>query len=459
VAFPTRTLTKPLQEWLLTDTDDSTGARSEPFTGWGRVEVHPGTGIVHRGDDVLLVVPLSDGPLAQPTLELIRCCSLGPDPTGRRRLRQAAWLATRGDPDQIPSFALLIRSSREGVVVMAQGAVTITIHGGKELSFSGSDSLAWVERMVDLTYETLIVASSDPSPLTADMTVPLDLLAGTVPGGGVTLRREAALPGDRHAASPLAEVQEPARVLSRLPYGAAPMDRPVPSSGATPAHRPARSPEPGGDHPAAGRSETVLRRATLFRSVPLAHRPVADADARRQPLPVGSAATSTQRPQRAAVVIEGVVCPCGHFNEPEASSCEACGAAVDDTGRREARPRPPLGVLVTDEGSVYTVAGDYVIGREPQQAPAVRSGKALPLVMEDPEQSTSRVHAYLRLSGWKVLVSDGGSANGTFVSKGGSSGPWVAVPAEPGTRLLPGDRVRVGQRQMLFDRYPERLTP
>ena len=365
---------------------------------------------------------------------------------------------TQSDPDQIPSFALLIRSSPEGLVVMVQGPVTITMHGGKERSFSGSDSLAWVERMVDLTYETLIVASSDASPLTADLTVPLDLLAGTVPGGGVTLRREAALPGNRNAASPRP------RSRSRLEFShACPMPPPrAPADaefGATPAHRPARSPEPGGDHPAAGRSETVLRRATRFRSVPLAHRPVADADARRHPLPVGSAPTSAQRPQPAAVVIEGVVCSCGHFNEPEASSCEACGAAVDESGRREARPRPPLGVLVTDEGSVYTVAGDYVIGREPQQAPAVRSGKALPLVMEDPEQSTSRVHAYLRLSGWKVLVSDGGSANGTFVSKGGSSGPWVAVPAEPGTRLLPGDRVRVGQRQLLFDRYPERLTP
>ena len=58
----------------MTDTDDSTGALSEPSTAWGRVEVHPGTGIVHRGDDVLLVVPVSDAPLAQPTLELIRCC-------------------------------------------------------------------------------------------------------------------------------------------------------------------------------------------------------------------------------------------------------------------------------------------------------------------------------------------------------------------------------------------------
>jgi|GEM_PF-2954605 len=443
----------------MTDTDDSTEARREPPAAWGRVEVHPGTGIVHRGEDVLLVVPGLDAPPAQPTLDLIRCCSLGPDPTGTRRVRQAAWLVAQLDRDQIPSFALLIRSSQGGLAVLVQGAVTITMHGGKELSFGGSGSIASVERMIEPTYETLTVASSDAAPLTAHRTVPLDLLAGTVPGGGVTLRRQAAEPADGTATSPRAEIQEPARVIPRLPYAAAPVRRSTPSSGATPEHRPAHGPELVGDQAAAGRAETVLRRATRFRSVSLANRPVADAAARRNPLPVGGTPSSAQRPPPAAVMLEGVVGPCGHFNEPEASSCEACGSPVDAGSRREVRARPPLGILVTDEGSVYPVTGDYVIGREPQQAPAVRSGQALPLVLKDPEQSTSRVHAHLRLSGWKVLVSDGGSANGTFVRKGGSSGPWVTVPAEPGTRLRPGDRVRVGQRQLLFDRYPRRLTP
>ena len=58
-----------------------------------------------------------------------------------------------------------------------------------------------------------------------------------------------------------------------------------------------------------------------------------------------------------------------------------------------------------------------------------------------------------------VLLKDSGSANGTFLSRGGAAGPWTVVPREPGTPLRPGDRVRLGKRQLLFDRYHVRSTP
>jgi pSer/pThr/pTyr-binding forkhead associated (FHA) protein len=110
-------------------------------------------------------------------------------------------------------------------------------------------------------------------------------------------------------------------------------------------------------------------------------------------------------------------------------------------------------VLVTDEGAVYTVSTDYVIGRDPEHAPDVVAGRARALVLQDAENSTSRVHARLHLAGWEVLVTDSGSANGTFVSSGGPAGPWTAVHREPGTPLRPGDRIRLGKRQLLLDRY------
>ena len=79
-------------------------------------------------------------------------------------------------------------------------------------------------------------------------------------------------------------------------------------------------------------------------------------------------------------------------------------------------------------------------------------------MLRDAEHSTSRVHARLRLSGWDVLVADSGSANGTQVSRSGPTGPWEAVYREPGTPLHPGDRVRLGKRQLLFDRVQHAPT-
>ena len=123
------------------------------------------------------------------------------------------------------------------------------------------------------------------------------------------------------------------------------------------------------------------------------------------------------------------------------------------------RPRPPLGVLVTDGGTIYPVTGDFVIGREPERAPDVLAGRARPLPLRDAARSTSRVHAHLTLQGWQVLLRDDWSANGTFVSGHGAAGPWLPVAPQIPIRLAHGDRVRMGQRQLLFDTWRESVVP
>ena len=233
------------------------------------------------------------------------------------------------------------------------------------------------------------------------------------------------------------------------------------SPAAVPTPARARAPE-APPVPAVTTSQTVLRPAAPFRSVRLGARQRRDpTSGRRPPLPVGTGLSGTPAPPRPGEVemVEGVRCRNSHFNDPEAATCAACGVPLDTGAGRHQEPRPPLGVLVTDDGSVFTVTGDYVIGRDPGRAAAVLTGQARPLVLQDEEHSTSRVHARLCLSGWKVMVSDGGSANGTFVSRSGPAGPWTPVPAEPGERLYPGDRVRIGKRQLLFDCYHEPLRP
>jgi pSer/pThr/pTyr-binding forkhead associated (FHA) protein len=114
--------------------------------------------------------------------------------------------------------------------------------------------------------------------------------------------------------------------------------------------------------------------------------------------------------------------------------------------------RPPLGVLVVDDGTVLLLTGDVIIGREPGLAEEVTSGRAQPLQLRDETHSVSRVHAHVRLTGWEVTVVDSGSSNGTFLSSTGTAGPWVRV--EEPTPLAPGDRIRLGKRQLMFDRHP-----
>ena len=64
------------------------------------------------------------------------------------------------------------------------------------------------------------------------------------------------------------------------------------------------------------------------------------------------------------------------------------------------------------------------------------AGRARPLPLRDAARSTSRVHARLTVDGWKVLLSDDASANGTFLSRSGAAGPWLPVTAQIPVALL-----------------------
>ena len=490
-----------------------TTASSAPLD-WGAVEVRSGGGVVHRGPDVLLVVPMVTEGLTAAAEELIALCALTPDPTGRRRFRQAARLLADAEPEDVPGFVLMIATD-DHLAVLAHGAVTVSVTGAQDVSFSAAEALSWVERTIDRSFETLTVegtpANVEGAPAAEPaghgatagaLRLPLDLLAGTVPGGGATVRsrapgrppaKQGTEPAERGAAPP---EQEVARVLERPAYlpahGASVASARTGSTG-TAAVRAAPEPgQPAPDHARAsvagsvegatqgsaqgsaegsaegsapgsaeGRTEgrTVMRPTVAVKRVSLRPQDRVGARVRRAPLPRGAVAAPSPASGGPVVLIEGVTCPSGHLNESESATCGPCGARIDAAAPRVTRARPPLGVLVTDDGAVYTVTGDYVIGREPEQAPDVKAGTARALVLQDGEHSTSRVHARLELSGWSVLLKDSGSANGTFLSRGGAAGPWTVVPREPGTPLRPGDRVRLGKRQLLFDRYHVRATP
>lgn len=111
--------------------------------------------------------------------------------------------------------------------------------------------------------------------------------------------------------------------------------------------------------------------------------------------------------------------------------------------------RPPLGVLLLDDGTSYALDSDLVIGREPERSDQARRG-AQAIRIPETSGGMSRVHAEIRLVGWDVLVMDRGSANGTHIRPPGRP-DWVpAAPRRP-TVPQPGSQLLLGGRIFTFD--------
>jgi FHA domain len=163
--------------------------------------------------------------------------------------------------------------------------------------------------------------------------------------------------------------------------------------------------------------------------------------------PVGSPAADSAHP----VLVDGVLCAAGHFNAPGAPVCRQCGGSIDQRpGDFQRRQRPPLGVLVLDDGTRITLDGDYVLGREPVLDGDVIAGRARPLRISDPEGTISRAHLRISLAGWQVEISDLGSANGSFLQSPGDE--HALAPFEP-TVVEPGAWIGIGHRSLQYLAY------
>ncbi|MET7424952.1 FHA domain-containing protein [Dactylosporangium sp. NPDC005555] len=152
-------------------------------------------------------------------------------------------------------------------------------------------------------------------------------------------------------------------------------------------------------------------------------------------------------------LVEGVDCKNGHFNDPAVRYCQQCGIAMlQVTHVTRLGPRPPLGVLLLDNGMTLRADADYVVGREPDRDPDVAAGRARPLRIADSHGGISRRHLRIRLSGWTVQVLDLGSANGTFVQEPGAQ-EAPPVPAGQPVTVRPGSKVIFGRRWLRYESH------
>ena len=113
--------------------------------------------------------------------------------------------------------------------------------------------------------------------------------------------------------------------------------------------------------------------------------------------------------------ISAILCNSSHANPPERANCWKCSAPL--AGGKVVRiNRPALGQLVFTNGRTVTIDRTILVGRSPR-AERTDSGGIPQLVMVDsPHGDVSRTHARIFIEGWRVLLEDIGSTNGTVIT-------------------------------------------
>jgi hypothetical protein len=377
----------------------------------------PGDGLLARFPGVVLFAASGDPHVA----ELVDLCrsvaATGPRP-GRMLARRVAALLG-GSDEEYPPFGAVGRAD-DGVAVIVHGAVDLTCTAdGAAVTLSGRDATTWVDRVVTGDVTEIRAAPSGAAAVAPDAR--LDLGSGIVAAGGFALGPETS------AAPAVATAAEP--VVLSVADGPAAVSQP----GAPPVAPPEVV------SPAASRPHIDFESVLLVDAEP---------EEPRAPLPVGGDAA---HPESQAGMVQGIYCSRGHFNDPNNLFCGACGIGlVQQTHNLVLGPRPPLGFLVFEDATTYSLDSDYVIGRDPSEDPRVQSGDARPLPIDDPERTVSRVHAEVLLDGWQVMLVDRGSTNGTFIWDA-AAGAWTTLaPNHPGP-LKPGAQAAVGHRTFLFE--------
>jgi len=334
--------------------------------------------------------------------------------------------------------------------------------GHEDVVLSGRDVATWVDRVVRDPFDRLVLSPSGVTESAGDPRV--DLREGVVVGSGITLSPREGAPS-LPASPPEQQVDLPSAVEVSPPEAAAPPGPPkMPPSPARrpepPAPRdaepeaPPTPAEPDPVHAAAAPADAGSGFVSIALDEPL---PVEEL----RPLPRATIGASTpeptpdpeSEPETGEIVVQGISCSRGHFNDPKARFCGLCGISmVHQTHDLRSGPRPPLGVLVLDDGATYALDQAYVIGREPEGSDLVQSGEARPMMIDDPELRLSRVHTRILLKGWDVCVEDAHSANGTRILRPGSS-EWIKLDPDQSMVIAPGTRIGMSDRELIFDSH------
>ncbi|HMI24034.1 MAG TPA: FHA domain-containing protein [Streptosporangiaceae bacterium] len=419
-----------------------------------RICIEPGLGLVGRFGDTVIVIPRGDGPSSAPAAgvspaaagviqELLGLAAeVGSDRQASANAiasRLAAWVIGHMSEDA-PAFGI-VAPMRDGVIMFLRGAVWCTItEGGATREISGEQALTWVDLIVPGTFERLAIGAAAGRPVQAE---PLsDLRGGVVPGQGFVLSRVPGTPG-----TPGPEPAVAGSVSASEP-------EPRPTSYARPASEAMPEPEPEREsavepEPAVEPGPAVAvagGESSGFAWPPSEEMPGQAADSPPEPWALRA---EVPNHQPTMVVRNGE-------HEMDSSRAEPGPApAVLPTTVAPAMQlgptagQAPLGVLTSQDGPPIVLTGVLVLGREPQQDPAVESGEAAPVQLQDPDHVISRVHAYVSVENGIVLVRDADSMHGTYFSPPGGE-QWTRIGTEP-SPLPPGWSMQIGPQVFTFE--------
>lgn len=427
---------------------DQDSGTLDSAAAWSAARVAPasGSGTLARIGPVLLLAAGDDPGRLEPLVDHVRMVAANGG-EGRQLVRGFALQLATTNTDPPPFVALSPHGS--GLAVFVSGDASVTVDGE---TVDGADTLAWAERLFRWPIASISgrLGSATATPAATDS--PYDLRAGVIPAGGFSVLAgagpvPAGEPVSLGKAAPAPALDEPPAPAPVPAPAPAPVEAPAPAEVAAEVAEPADLPlAPPGDRPVPGAVQPEVPR---FESV-LLDGPDAQADLDLGPLPIAGDHVHAELDPRVSLV-NGVFCKNQHFNDPRVLFCGQCGInMVQQTPVLVQGGRPPLGVVVLDDGSVYQLDGNYLLGRDPDSDPRVRTGEFRSVPTQDQSQLISRVHARLELREWDVVLIDNNSTNGTFFLEPGDA-HWRQLPPGGEQRLVPRTRIRIGNRSLAYD--------
>jgi FHA domain len=395
----------------------------------------PGTGHMARRGDAVLYLPERDE-------RLLDAFMTSPD---GGELQAVASATVAAGFDVMPFVGVCWTPS---VRVMAFGAVAVETDQPSLPMLSGAGSRTWVEHSLSVGADARVeVGASDT---TVDSAT--DLTSGVALAGGFRLQLAAVddepatradgpapvavetAPVDSTAAASrptpppaVMSADDPAAALAAIQAAATGTDgRPVQD-----VEPPVSPPSPPGDEVDEAHDAEI--------TLP----PPARAELLGNVMRLGGAEAGGNADTRESLV-DAKLCPDGHPNPPVVASCAVCGQFLTPgTAAVVHVPRPSLGHLEFDDGTMVELDHELLVGRNPDgDDHPERAGLRPVKVVGD---KVSRSHLEIRYQGWDVLVADCGSTNGTFVVPH-PGGQVSALEAGRAQLLEPGATVYVGSR-------------
>jgi len=423
----------------------------------------PGPGLVARSGDLLLVCAEGAGG-AEELLGLVaEVAGAGGD--GGMLVRRVAAVLAADFAGRFPACAACGPTADGRLAVLVHGSATARVVGGEgEVALSAADAVTSVNRLVTGPISAVrleLPGAGEANPL-ARLEAGVVTAAGIVSGDGPSGPDQAGRAWPATVASVVLPVQPPAPRAEAAPAqvpgpdvawsASSMMDAAPAGHGSAGEWQPASAPE----FPPAALAEPPPSAVDLASAAPAEASPSVEPLPVRQPnpgapfvsVPIGTSGDA-EPPAPVADVrpwVLGMACLNGHLSDPSASACITCGAPLaGQTAVLREGPRPPLGVLLLDDGAAFVLDTGYVLGREPQQDPDVLAGTARPLKITDADGVVSRRHVRVALVGWDIQVIDLGSANGTYVQFPGD--PQLhQLSAHHPIVIRPGAQVTMGRR-------------